>query len=81
MSSSNRTFGAHTQSLLNAADYIRAKYQVPDEETLMPYIEREYNCRFVQAANSSPMLPIWELEFNSEEDLTAFLLQWAGFND
>ena len=78
---SDRAFGAHTQSLLNAAVYVRSKYQVPDEETLMPYIEREYNCRFVQAANSSPMLPIWELEFNSDEALTAFLLQWADFND
>ena len=78
---SSRTFGAHTQSLLNAAAHIRTKYQVPDEETLMPYLEREYNCRFVQSANSSPMLPVWELEFERDEDLTAFLLQWADFND
>lgn len=69
---------AHTQSLLNAADYVRQKYQVPDEETLMPYLEREYNCRFVLAENSSSMLPIWDLEFDRDEDLTAFLLQWAG---
>lgn len=47
----------------------------------MPYLEREYNCRFVEAANSSPMLPVWDLEFDSEEALTAFLLQWADFND
>ena len=72
------TYGAHTQSLLRAADYVKRKYSVPDEEILSPYMEREYNCRFVIAADSDPMFPIWELEFDHAEDLTAFLLKWSG---
>ena len=77
MQLSNRILSAHTEALLNAADSVRQKYQVPDDEVLTAYIEREYNCRFILAENSSPTLPAWELVFDRDEDLTAFLLQWA----
>lgn len=69
------TFYPTYKSISNSADFIREKYNVPEDINCKKEFELEFNCKFIYHGIRSD-IP-FELIFNTEQNLTAWVLRWA----
>lgn len=72
------TIDGGSEASCNAARYVRTKYSIPFDQIISPKFEEEFNCILdFSGADLDPFLvPNW-IQFETEEEMTLFLLRFA----
>ncbi len=73
----NRTLPGTSESLHNAGVWLREHLNVPPRHTIFDEFEKYFNCQLVVEHREDPWYCPDRAVFNTEQDLTAFLLRWA----
>ena len=73
----SRTLAGNLESLHNAAAWLREYLDVHPQDTIFDQFEEYFNCQLVVEHRQDPWYCPDKAIFNTEQDLTAFLLRWA----
>lgn len=72
-----KVLDGRSEAAWNAAVWVRRNWNLHQDASIVELFEREFNCTLDIENRFDPwMVPNWVV-FNTEEELTAFLLKWS----
>jgi|DEB19_MinimDraft_2_1074335.scaffolds.fasta_scaffold82494_3 hypothetical protein len=71
------TISGDSAAANNAAIWLRAHYNIPENQVLFDEFEREFKCRIICDVRDDPWYQPDSIEFNDEKCYTIFVLRWS----
>ena len=73
----SRLLAGDHPSTSRAAAWVREHFLVPDNETVVEMFEQAFKCQLVMENRQDPWMVPDHILFDTEQDLTMFLLRWS----
>lgn len=73
----SRLLAGDHPSTSRAAAWVREHFLVPDDETVVEMFEQVFHCQLVIGDRRDPWMQPDHILFDTEQDLTMFLLRWS----
>lgn len=73
----SRLLAGDHPSTSRAAAWVREHFLVPDNETVVEVFEQVFRCKLVIEDPRDPWMMPDHILFDTEQDLTMFLLKWT----